>query len=62
MGRLVEGDVITSASVASGGMQDDFVGSALVELDACIPPSGSWFLFYSIQEVQRATNDARPAH
>jgi hypothetical protein len=54
VGTVVEGDTITEASIQFGAVHDDFggVGSAVVELGACIPPSGSAFLFHRIQEVR----------
>ena len=54
VGTIVEGDTITEGSMQFGAVHDDFggVGSAVVELGACIPPSGSAFLFYRIQEVR----------
>lgn len=58
VGLVLEGDVITEAGLISGGRDDDFLGPHLAALDACLPASGSWHLFYTIQEVRPATSAA----
>jgi hypothetical protein len=56
LGVVTAGDVVADAGIDRGDIHgnDNFgIGPALLELDTCLPESGSYFVLFSITEVRR---------